>query len=154
MWLHVAREYTERWLHARQVYDAVAAVRGNEPAPASLERELMHPVLDTFARSLPRAYAGIDAPESTHVRLVVKGEAGCAWSLVRVGDPHAAPNAQTWALMEDVRGPADATVTLDQDTAWRMFTRGLAPEVVRSRASIDGDAGLGEVALSAVAILA
>jgi hypothetical protein len=56
--------------------------------------------------------------------------------------------------MDDVRTRPAATVTLDEDTAWRMFTRGLPPEVVRSRASIDGDVGLGEVALSAVAILA
>jgi hypothetical protein len=160
MWLHIAREYTERWLHSRQIYDAVAAVRGVEPAPESLERRLMHPVLDTFARSLPRAYAATDAAEGTHVRVVVKGEAGCAWSVVRGGKPEARSRKPDgdgngrWALMDDVRTRPAATVTLDQDTAWRMFTRGLPPEVVRSRASIDGDMGLGEVALSAVAILA
>jgi hypothetical protein len=138
----------------------VAAVRGAEPAPESLERPFMHPVLDTFARSLPRAYAATDAAEGTHVRVVVKGGAGCAWSVVRGGKPEARSRKPDgdgnggWALMDDVRTRPAATVTLDEDTAWRMFTRGLPPEVVRSRASIDGDVGLGEVALSAVAILA
>jgi len=146
MWLHIAREYTERWLHSRQIYDAIAAVRGIEPAPESLERRLLFPVLDTFARSLPRAYAGTVAPEGTHVRVVVKGEAGCAWSVVRM--------KHGWALMDGVSTRPAATVTLDQDTAWRMYTRGLPPDAVRSRALIEGDAALGAVALTAVAILA
>ena len=155
VWLHIAREYTERWLHSQQIYDAIAALReGAHPAPASLERRLMHPVLDTFARSLPRAYQDTEAPEGTHVRLVVKGEAGCSWSLVRGVDPQSTQKTQRWALMDDVRTKAAATVTIDQDAAWRMYTKGLPPDAVRSRASIEGDVALGAVALSAVAILA
>jgi hypothetical protein len=56
--------------------------------------------------------------------------------------------------MDDVRTRPAAMVTLDQDSAWRMYTRGLPPDVVRSRALIEGDVALGAVALSAVAILA
>jgi hypothetical protein len=50
--------------------------------------------------------------------------------------------------------PPAATVTLDQGTAWRLFTRGIDPTTARGRATLDGNVALGEVALRAVSIIA
>jgi hypothetical protein len=57
-------------------------------------------------------------------------------------------------LCESVDMPPAATVTLDQETAWRLFTKGIDPATARDRASITGDVRLGEVALRTVSILA
>ena len=112
------------------------------------------PVLDTFVRALPHTYRDVDAPAGTHVLLEITGDAGGRWSLVRTSDVHAAETRSPWELFEAVETPPTATVTLDQETAWRLFTKGIDPATARERAAIAGDVGLGEVVLSAVAILA
>jgi uncharacterized protein (TIGR03083 family) len=78
VWLDVAREYTERWLHSQQIYDALGRV-------AAKDRRLFAPVLDTFARALPHTYRDVDAPAGTRVVLQMTGGAGGCWSLVRDG---------------------------------------------------------------------
>jgi uncharacterized protein (TIGR03083 family) len=47
-WMHIGREYTERWLHQAQVREAVGA-------PMLYGRALFGPVLDMFAHALPVA---------------------------------------------------------------------------------------------------
>jgi uncharacterized protein (TIGR03083 family) len=147
MWFHVAREYTERWLHGQQIYDALGRT-------VAKERRLFAPVLDTFVRALPHTYRDVDASPGTHVLLVIDGEAGGHWSLVRSGAPKPPPAASLWDLYADVDTPPTATVTLDEDTAWRLFTKGLDPAAARGRTTIAGDVGLGEVVLRTVSILA
>lgn len=137
VWLDVAREYTERWLHQQQIRDAVGA-------PGLYEPRLFAPVLTTFVRALPHTYRDIAAANGTHVRLVIEGAAGGAWSLVRGDD--------AWSLYADADSAPTASVTLAQDRAWRLFTKGIAPEDARAR--IEGDATLGAVALGMVSILA
>jgi len=138
-WLDVAREYTERWHHHQQIRDAVGA------APLA-SRRFFAPVLDAFARALPHTYRDIAAPDGTHLRLEITGEAGGAWSLV-------ARNG-AWGLYEDVERAPDATIAIGQDDAWRLFTAGLAPGDVRPRARISGDAALASIALTMRSIIA
>jgi hypothetical protein len=59
-----------------------------------------------------------------------------------------------WSLYRDADGRPSASVTLDQETAWRLFTKGIDPATARAAATIDGDQSLGEVALSMVSIIA
>jgi uncharacterized protein (TIGR03083 family) len=138
-WLHIAREYTERWLHQAQVRDALGA-------PLLYERRLFFPVLDAFVHALPIAYAGVDAPTGTHVVFEATGDAGGRWSLVRFDG--------RWQLMEGVEAPPAATVSLPGDVAWRLWTRALTPEEVQDGAVITGQRELGMPALRAVAIIA
>lgn len=138
-WLDTAREYTERWVHQQQIRDAVG-VSGLR------ERRLFHPVLDTFAHALPHAYRDIAAPEGTHVRLIVTGDAGGVWSLVRRG--------HRWRLFVNVETPAVSAVTLDEDLAWRLFSKGVDANAAQRRTSIEGDHALGAVVLRARAIIA
>jgi hypothetical protein len=174
VWLDVAREYTEHWLHSQQIYDALGVTRARE-------RRLFAPVLDTFVRALPHTYRNVDAPPGTHVRLVITGDSGGAWSLIRGDDVHRGdpetrssdfgtsttdvaqppleespgrPAVSPWSLYADADAPPTATVTLDQETAWRTFTRGVDRAAAREQARIEGDVGLGEVVLRAVAIIA
>jgi hypothetical protein len=88
----------------------------------------------------------VDAVEGTQLRVAVTGEAGGVWSLVRAGG--------AWGLFSGVETRAAATVTLPQDVAWRVFTKGIAFEDARRAAVIEGDAALGEQALRTVAVLA
>src|SRR4029079_2808652 len=76
VWMHVAREYTERWLHQQQIRDALGR-RG------LMERRMFAPVLDTFVRALPHRFRDVASSDGTHVRLTITGNAGGMWSLIR-----------------------------------------------------------------------
>ncbi len=45
-------------------------------------------------------------------------------------------------------------MTLSDDTAWRLFTKGLAPDVARARVRIEGHQALGAVTLRSLAVMA
>jgi uncharacterized protein (TIGR03083 family) len=139
VWLDLAREYTERWHHQQHIREAVGRVglRG--------ERYL-GPVLDAFVRALPHTYRDTYAGEGTMVNLVVEGEAGNQWSLVRGGD--------RWNLYLEVDRKPDTEVVMDQDTAWRLFTSGLDEHQALSRVRITGDQTLGLKMLEVTSIIA
>ena len=139
VWLDVAREYTERWLHQQQIRDAVGK-------PGLKERRLFAPVLDTFARALPQTYRDVAAPAGTHVRLTITGDAGGAWSLVRDG--------AGWRLHTHADGEPQAAVVLDQETAWRLFTKGISRDEALATATISGERALGLKVLETVSIIA
>lgn len=138
-WFDVGRDYTERWLHQQQIRDAVGA-------PPLTGREWLHPVLDLFVRAVPVAYRAVVREDGTAVGLVIAGSAGGDWTLRR--------EAGTWHLLGGRHPAPHARVTMSEDTAWRLFSKGLAPEAARARTRIDGDQALGEVVLGALAVMA
>jgi hypothetical protein len=137
--MHVAREYTERWVHQQHIRDAVGR-------PGLTERRYFGPVLDAFARALPHTLRNTPVAEGTRVRLRIDGEAGGDWTAVR--------DEAGWSLDADERFPAAATVAMDQDLAWRLFTKGVDQETVRQRATVSGEAALAEPVLEMVSIIA
>jgi uncharacterized protein (TIGR03083 family) len=137
-WMDAAREYTERWHHQQQIRDATGR--------ASLTgREWLGPVLDTFVRALPHNYRDVEADDGTAVLLAVTGEAGGDWSLLREGG--------RWTLHAGRAPSPAATMTMDADTAWRLFTKGLPREGAERRVSIEGERRLGEPVLGTLAIM-
>ena len=139
MWLDTAREYTERWIHQQQIRDAVNK-------PGLKERRFFHPILDTFVRALPYTYNDIPVADTTVLKFTVIGEAGDAWYLVG--------EANTWSLFKDVALQPVAVVTMDQETCWRLFTRGMSKNQARAKTTIEGDQTLGEKLLETVSIIA
>ncbi|HEU4321702.1 MAG TPA: maleylpyruvate isomerase N-terminal domain-containing protein [Roseiflexaceae bacterium] len=136
-WFDTAREYTEKWMHQQQIRDAVGA-------PLLSDRRWLFPALDTFLRGLPHTFAAAEAPEGTTVTLLVEGEAGGAWTLLREGP--------AWRLHHGQPPQPDALLALDQDCAWRLFTKGLHPDQTGAR--LAGDTQLAARALDLVAIMA
>ena len=139
VWLDLAREYTERWAHQQQIRDAVGR-------PGAKERRLFAPVLDTYVRALPYTYREVLAPPGTQVRLRITGEAGGSWTLAR-GDAG-------WELFSGASRDSHASLTLDQEEAWRLFTRSTTPEAARAWTVIGGDATLAAKALETLAVIA
>jgi uncharacterized protein (TIGR03083 family) len=138
-WFDIAREHTEKWLHQQHIREAVG-----EPLLAS--RAWLHPVLDTFMRALPHAYRDAGEADGTAVRFHIEGEAGGDWSLVR--------QAGAWRLFQGRAPDAAAAAHLDQDTAWRLFTRGINRDAARGRSRFEGRATLAERILDMVCIMA
>jgi uncharacterized protein (TIGR03083 family) len=138
-WFDVGRDYTERWLHQQQIRDAVGA------APLT-GRVWLHPVLELFVRAVPVAYRDVECDPGTSVHLAIEGDAGGDWSVRREADG--------WRLWQGMAPDPAATVRLSDDSAWRLFSKGLSPETARARTRLEGDHALGVVALGALGVMA
>ncbi|MFI1913850.1 maleylpyruvate isomerase family mycothiol-dependent enzyme [Nocardia sp. NPDC020380] len=138
-WLDIAREYTEFWVHQQQIRDAVSR-------PGADDRSLTHPVLVTFLHALPFALHDRIRPRGTAVRFEITGPAGGHWMAVSDGT--------SWDLTSThIEDPA-ASVRMDQDTVWRLASRGITVETARQRAELHGDSELTEAATALLAVVA
>jgi hypothetical protein len=59
-----------------------------------------------------------------------------------------------WHHGQDESVAVDATLTLDQELAWRLFTSGISSIRARPHVVVDGDQRLATAALEMVAIIA
>jgi uncharacterized protein (TIGR03083 family) len=138
-WLDVAREYTERWVHQQQIRDAV-------DKPGLKERRFFHPVLDTFTKALPHTFRGVPIAEKVVLKFSVTGNAGDVWYLVG--------EANRWSLVQNIELPPVTVVTMDQESCWRLFTKGISKDQASKKTVIEGDQILGEKLLETVSIIA
>jgi uncharacterized protein (TIGR03083 family) len=143
MWFDIAREYTERWHHQRQIADALGV-----ETPIDCPR-LYYPVLDTFMRALPFTFREVASEDGTVVTVTVTGEAGGRWSI-------RCQNGR-WSPVTGSVDKARATLILGQDVAWKAFTKRRTAEEKLQKYSgiqIEGDASLARRALEMVSIMA
>jgi len=139
VWLDVAREYTERWHHQQHIRDAVGK-------PGLKEPHYFSPVLAAFMRALPETFRETDAAEKTCVTVTITGPSGGRWSILR--------KDMCWKLYAGAPAKPNAEFSLDQEHAWRLFTRGLSPDLARQQAMIKGEQALGLKVLEMVSIIA
>lgn len=137
-WLDIGREYTEFWVHQQQVRDAVSR-------PGATEPDLMAPVLQIFARALPYTLRAHGRQEGTAVLLEAQGPAGGRWSAARQGG--------RWRIAPPTAEPA-ARVSMDQDTFWRLATRGITVDEARERSERSGDPELTAAMTTLLAVVA
>jgi uncharacterized protein (TIGR03083 family) len=137
-WFDTARELTERWHHQQQI--RLATNR-----PGIMTPELYHPVLDCFIRGLPHVYRGVDTPLGTLLLLEISGECGGQWFLSKesAGWHFVKPTDREWA----------SRVSIPQELAWRVFTKGIDRDSARSQIEVNGDRDLGEKVLQLTAIV-
>jgi uncharacterized protein (TIGR03083 family) len=139
VWLDIAREYTERWHHQQHIRDAVGK-------PGLKQPRYFAPVLASFVWAMPHAFRGSSADEETVVTLTVTGESGGQWSLRQEGE--------VWTFYEGSTAQPDAEVLLDEENAWRLFTRGISKSQAREQMTLLGDRALGMRILEMVSIIA
>jgi uncharacterized protein (TIGR03083 family) len=137
-WLEIGRQYTEYWLHQQHIRDAVNK-------PGLKERRFFAPVINMFVRALPKAYHNVIAPNDTLIKLVITGEGG-EWHLVREHDH--------WTLYAETDLTPVSTITMDDDTAWRLFTRGMDATAARQFMVFEGDISLCEPIFNTISIIA
>jgi hypothetical protein len=137
-WFDTARELTERWHHQQQI--RLATHR-----PGIMTPDLYHPVLDCFLRGLPHAFLEVKASPGTVLLVEISGVCGGQWFLER--------GTGTWNLVPKSGGGFTARVTVPQELAWRLFTKGIDRSSARAQLEIDGDRDLGEKILDLTAIV-
>lgn len=138
-WFDTARELTERWHHQQQIRVAVNR-------PGIMTPELYHPVLDCFLRGLPHLYRETEAPAGTVLLVVITGDCGGEWLLSRASD--------RWELVKGSGAEPAARVTIPQEIAWRVFTKGIDRDLARAQIEIQGDPRLGNQVLKLTAVVA
>ncbi|GAA5073794.1 maleylpyruvate isomerase family mycothiol-dependent enzyme [Nocardia iowensis] len=138
-WLDIAREYTEFWVHQQQIRDAVYR-------PGADDVSMLRPVLVTFLHALPSALHDRIRPSGATVRFEVVGPAGGCWTGVSDG--------QRWELTTSQAVEPTASVRMDQDTLWRLASRGITVETARRRSELRGDQELAESATTLLAVVA
>jgi uncharacterized protein (TIGR03083 family) len=138
-WFDIAREYTEKWHHQQQIREAVGA-------PGLTNRQWLYPVLDTFLRGLPHTYRALSAPDGTRVLFRISGEAGGDWTLQR--------EAEAWRLYAGACSDAVCEARLDQNTAWRLLTKGLSQAAAAERIEFSGAPAYGQPLFGMLSVMA
>lgn len=138
-WMHIARDYTEKWLHQQQIRDAVNK-------PEIMTREFYYPFINVFMLALPHTYRNIDAEDGTSIKIKVSTEIGGSWLLTKQNSK--------WMLAENSISNSITEITIDPETAWKLFSKSWRPEQVLNKVSITGNQKLGEVALTMVSVMA
>ncbi|MCI0713110.1 MAG: maleylpyruvate isomerase family mycothiol-dependent enzyme [Chloroflexi bacterium] len=137
MWLQVAREFTEYWMHHQHICEAVGI--------STLKtHEFLYPVLTAFTHALPRTFQDVTSPQDTLVKLVIED----------IGEYHLVCSADRWELYARTDLSPSAMVIMDSDTTWRLFTRGIYGDDAKKRAVIEGDTMLADHLFNTVAIIA
>lgn len=136
-WMHIAREYTEKFIHQQQIRDAVSK-------PGIITKELFHPFINTFMQALPYTYRDVDVDEGTTIKISITSDAGGDWYIVR--------HSNKWMFTESDN--PDASVSIDPDIAWKLFSKGISSEEAKELIKITGNVSLAEVALKMVSVMA
>ncbi|WP_022823710.1 maleylpyruvate isomerase N-terminal domain-containing protein [Hymenobacter norwichensis] len=139
-WFHVARDYTEKWHHQQQIRQAVGQ---EEPL---LTPELYYPFLATCVRALPHHYRNVPAASGTTLQFTVTGVGGGTWFLQR--------QPTRWELGTDYNGLVTATITVDGNVAWRLFTKSLPRAEAPHHIATTGDPQLTDSIFSLITVMA
>lgn len=138
-WFDIARELTERWLHQQQIRLAVEAPLLDRP-------ELSEAIFDTFLRALPHRYRATDADEGAVVSISIRGRQSYLYGLRR--------ESGTWRLYRGTAPSPNATIGLDESSAWLLLTKGLDGASAKERATLYGEENLIEPFFDVLAVMA
>lgn len=138
-WMHIAREYTERWHHQQQIRDAVNK-------PGIMTKELFLPFFKTYMLALPYTYRNTPAPDGTCVKVEITTKIGGEWFLLR--------ERRGWKFLDDYEKQPASEVLIDPSIAWKLFSKNIRPDEIDSGITITGDIKLGQTALEMVSVMA
>ena len=138
-WFHIAREYTEKFLHQQQIRDAVGK-------DGLMTKTFFYPFLDTFMFAFPHTFRDVMAETGTVVDLIVTSEIGGKWCIQKTDND--------WLLTKDEHLQMDAQVIMAPETAWKLFSKSWRPQDVLDRVEIVGDQHLGMKVLHMVSVMA
>ncbi len=138
-WVHLAREYSEKWHHQQQIREAT-------DRPGIMNKEFFYPAMDTFFLAFPFTFKRLEAPDGTVVQARITGEAGGDWFLVRAHE--------NWQLLKDVDLEVSARVEIPAEVSWKLFTKSVRPAEIMSQVRVAGDPDLARKVLDMVSVMA
>lgn len=137
-WFHIAREYTEKFIHQLQIREAVNK-------SGLMSKELFQPFIATLLYALPHTYRNINAPAGTSIHINIQTAAGGDWYLTK--------NNSGWNLSNECPADIHAGISFPPDTAWKLFSKGITADEALKSITLTGDEQLARVALSTISIM-
>ncbi|HXS36678.1 MAG TPA: hypothetical protein VN721_08260 [Flavipsychrobacter sp.] len=143
-WMHIACTYTQKWLHQQQIRDAI-------DKPGLMSYEFFNPFIDIFMLALPYTYRNVEVKPDTTIKITITSDIGGSWYLTKTTDNWQLAREEFLYDVDDVYPVT--VITIDPDTAWRLFSRSVTSEEVKNKITIAGNQQLGQAALSMVAVM-
>jgi len=138
-WFHIAREYTEKWHHQQQIRLAIGADK------ILLEDKYYSPYLDTSVRGLPYHYRNTKGEKGDLIKICFKGNSEKIWFL---------KYHKKWELYTATNEQPTCVVTINDDIAWRVFTKGINKQDAIRQSTIEGKQEIGLALFDMVAVMA
>lgn len=138
-WFHIAREYTEKWHHQQQIRHAV----GDEQE--LLEEKWYLPYLDTSVRALPHHYRNVEGKDNDLIKFTFLGKTEKSWFL---------SYDRGWELCGATNQEPICEVKIQDNYAWKIFTKGIMREEAIANSEISGEKKLGEKIFDMIAVMA
>ncbi len=138
-WMHLAREYTEKWHHQQQIRDALAkqGIMGDE---------FFSPFIATYMKGMPNQLKSHNAKPGTIIQITITGQVSYDFYFMKT--------ASHWEEIDDPMSHYNTLISIPRDIAWKLFSKNIRPGSVRARISISGDIPLGEKAIEMVSVMA
>ncbi len=143
-WMHIACTYTQKWLHQQQIRDAIEK-------PGLMTYEFFNPLMDVFMLALPYTYKNVEARPDTTIKITISSDIGGSWYLTKTATNWQVTKEEFLEDKDDVYPVA--VITIDPDTAWKLFSKSITPEQAKDKITIAGNQLLGQPALSMVAVM-
>lgn len=139
-WMHIAREYTEKFLHQQQIRDAVGK-------QGIMTKQYFYPFLDICMYALPYTLRDTPVDKNDSIKMEITGEAGGIWYIQY--------NGKNWERIDTLpERPLLTEITIEQDASWKLFSKSLRPSDLKESITITGDQKIGQKAVEMVSFMA
>lgn len=139
-WMHIAREYTEKFLHQQQIRDAVKR-------PGLLNETYFQPFLDVCMLALPFTLRDQHASPGVSVVVRIIGNVEAAYEIQYDG--------KSWNRIPVQSGKSpDSEVCIDSNASWKLFSKSRRYHELSELIQFNGDKKLALNALEMVSFMA
>lgn len=138
-WMHIAREYTEKFLHQQQIRDAVKR-------PGIMTKDFFLPFVEVCLKALPHTFREVPAADNTCIKITIPDDCGGSWHLF-------AKNGQ-WEMGEPEVAVPVSEVSISAEAFWQLVSKSKRHGDLEAFIEVKGDRFLAEKMLSMVSFIA
>tara|TARA_Y100000385_G_scaffold290937_1_gene366210 strand:- start:10249 stop:11079 length:831 start_codon:yes stop_codon:yes gene_type:complete len=139
-WMHIAREYTEKWHHQQQIVEAT--IENSE----LLKSRYMRPYLETSMLAVPYHYKSVTADEGKSLSIEVSGlNFNSFWTIQSDGS--------LWKFVES-NFKVNSQIKIPAHVIWKVFSKQIGFKEALNQVQISGDRLLAIHILKMVAVMA
>lgn len=138
-WFDIAREYTEKWHHQQQIREATGR-------PLLVQKKWLSPLIGTLIRGVPPVYnKHIPNVNNKKIKIYISGVIDETWLLAIENDE--------WQLFKADNVTADTIIEIDDDTAWRLFTKNITEQEALSKIQVSRNRKLGKLICKTISFM-
>lgn len=138
-WFDIAREYTEKWHHQQQIREATGK-------PLLVQKKWLSPLISTLIRGVPPVYNKyVPDVNNEIIEIYISGVINESWLLAVDND--------NWQLFKADHETPDTIIEIDDDTAWRLFTKNITADEALRKMNVSGNYELGSLIAKTVSYM-